>query len=423
MPSTTFRHGTESIMGRISDRLDEIGRTMARRYREEIVDYSTLDEEILYGDVVVISLDNLRALLANLERGEVLGERDLDDFREGAARRVHQGVPLESLLHAYRLWGQIVWQTILETAKTDRPEEREAALQMAGRVIAHIDLVSTTAAQAYLDEAQGVWTDREVVRRDLLEALISGKAGSERVRANAAALHIDLGDNYLVVLARRADPTHDDGHRQPLPAARTTLRRIVDTTKANLHPSSGSLLVGLRHEEIVALFPLEGAGEVDLIKNQASGLAAAVSPDGFAVGVGGWHSGSSGIATSYSEAKEAVEIALKRGIRGRPVAFDDVLLDHVLKSTSKSERLLADALIPLQEYDGSHSTELVATLKAYLETGFNLTKAAGTLCVHPNTVVYRLRRIKEITGRDPHKPNDLLLLCLGLRLLGLDRDT
>lgn len=422
MTLTASHQATQSIMRRIYDRLDGIGRKMAQRYREEIVDYATLDEETLYADVVVISLDNLRALLANLERGEIVGEQYLDEFREGAARRVHQGIPLDSLLHAYRLWGQIVWQTILETAHTDKPEEREAALQIAGRVIAHIDLVSTAAAQAYLDEAQGVWTDREVVRRDLLEALISGKAASERVRANAAALGVDLGDNYLVVLVRRADSTPDDGQRQPLPAARTTLRRIVDTTKATLHPSSESLLVGLRHEEIVALFPLEAVGEVDLIKNQASGLAAAVSPDGFAVGIGGWHPGPPGIATSYSEAKEAVEIALKHGVGGQPVAFDDVLLDHVLKSTTKSERLLADALVPLREYDDSHNTELVATLKAYLETSFNLTKTAETLCVHPNTIVYRLRRIKEITGRDPHKPNDLLLLCLGLKVLVLDRD-
>ncbi len=414
--------GTRAIMTRMSGRLDEIGRRMANRYREEILDYSTLDDEILYGDVAVISLDNLRALLANLERGEVLGEEELDDFREGAARRVHQGIPLESLLHAYRLWGQIVWQTILETAHTNLPEEREAALEMAGRVIAHIDLVSTAAAQAYLDEAQGIWTDREVIRRDLLEALISGKASSNRVRANAAALHIDLGDSYLVVLAGRADAGHEDTSERPPAALRPTMRSVVDTTKAHLHPSSGSLLVGLRHEEIIALFPIEGADEVELVQPQASALAMAVAPDGFAVGIGGWHSGAPGIAASYAEAKEALEIALESGTHGTPVAFNDVLLDHVLKSTSKSELLLDDGLVPLTEYDADHKAELVPTLRAYFESGFNLTKTAGILCVHPNTVVYRLKRIKEITARDPHNPNDLLLLCLGLKLLGLSPD-
>ncbi|CAN5481606.1 helix-turn-helix domain-containing protein [soil metagenome] len=414
--------GTHAIMTRISERLDDIGRRMANRYREEILDYSTLDDEILYGDVAVISLDNLRALMANLERGEILSEEELDDFREGAARRVHQGIPLESLLHAYRLWGQIVWQTILETANTNLPKEREAALEMAGQVIAHIDLVSTAAAQAYLDEAQGIWTDREVIRRDLLEALISGKASSNRVRANAAALHIDLGDDYLVLLAGRMDAGHEDASERQPAAARTTLRSVVDTTKVHLHPSSGSLLVGLRHEEIVALFPIDDAEEVELIRPQAAALSLAVSSDGFAVGIGGWHPGASGIAASYAEAKEALEIALESGVRDAPVAFNDVLLDHVLKSTPKSELLLEDGLIPLREYDAGHKSALVPTLRAYFDSGFNLTKTAGILCVHPNTVVYRLRRIKEITARDPHNPSDLLLLCLGLKMLGLSQE-
>ncbi|MGH2753842.1 MAG: PucR family transcriptional regulator, partial [Actinomycetota bacterium] len=90
---------------------------MVQRYRDEIVDYSTLDDEILYGDVAVISLDNLRALLSNLQRGDVIRPEELEEFRGGAARRVHQGVPLDSVLHAYRLWGQIVWQTILDAAR------------------------------------------------------------------------------------------------------------------------------------------------------------------------------------------------------------------------------------------------------------------------------------------------------------------
>ena len=41
---------------------------------------------------------------------------------------------------------------------------------------------------------------------------------------------------------------------------------------------------------------------------------------------------------------------------------------------------------------------------------------AAALHVHPNTVQYRLRRIKELTGRNPLDPEDLLLLHLGLKL-------
>lgn len=409
-----------TIVRRIYDRLDDVGRAMAKRYRGEIVDYATMNEEILYGDVIVVSLDNLKSLLENLERGELVTPEDLDDFREGAARRVHQGVPLESVLHAYRLWGEIVWQTILDAARPEDPQERDAALRIAGRVIAHINTVSTAVAQAYLDEAQGVWTDREVVRRDVLEALLAGKAASEEVRRQASSLHLELEENYLVVLARRHDGSSNHVSRPSFPE-RGAMRKVVDVAKSHLQPVSASLLVGVRHDEVVALFPLEGPDLLDVVKEQANAFAAAASNEGFSVGIGGWHPGPAGIATSYSEAKEALEIALKERISGRAVAFDEVLLDHILSSSPRTERLLADAMLPLYDYDTSHGTDLIPTLRAYIGSGFNLTRSAATLCVHANTVVYRLRRIKEISGRDPHDPDDLILLSLGLKSLTMSQ--
>jgi DNA-binding PucR family transcriptional regulator len=35
--------------------------------------------------------------------------------------------------------------------------------------------------------------------------------------------------------------------------------------------------------------------------------------------------------------------------------------------------------------------------------------------VHPNTVVYRLRRVHQLTGRDVHDPTDLLILFLSIK--------
>ena len=36
--------------------------------------------------------------------------------------------------------------------------------------------------------------------------------------------------------------------------------------------------------------------------------------------------------------------------------------------------------------------------------------------MHPNTVVYRLRRIRELTGYDPHTIDELIVLFLGMKL-------
>ena len=55
------------------------------------------------------------------------------------------------------------------------------------------------------------------------------------------------------------------------------------------------------------------------------------------------------------------------------------------------------------------------TLRAYIAASTNMTQSGRLLTVHPNTVVYRLRRIRELTGRDPHAMDDLQVLFLALR--------
>ena len=408
--------GISELVARMRSRMDELRDAIATRFRSEIADYSTLDEEVLYKDVVAISIQNLTVLLDNLETGGVPRADQLEDFRESGARRIRQGVSLESVLHAYRLWGEIVWQAFLDTASADEAAEREAALVIAGRVIEHLNVVSTVVAQGYLDEAQGVWGDREVVRRDVLSAVISGRGQSPAVREAAAALRLNLANSYLVILARRSGTSADDVRERPL-ASREAMWSAVESMKQHLKPWTSSLLVGLRHEEVVALYPIDHPRDLEATATQAGELAAAIGPEGFEVGVGGWHSDPAGVGTSYGEAQEALVIAGKTRVLGRPVIFEDVLLDHVLRSNPKSKRMLTETLTPLVEYDAEHNAQLVATLRAYMDAGFNITKSAGVLCVHPNTVVYRLRRIKELTGRDPHLTGDLLLLCLSLKLI------
>ena len=87
-----MRRGLEAISGRLSARVDEVADAMVARYRREIPEYSTLDDAIL-ADVRHISALNMHAVLAELDAGQ------LEEARAGAARRVHHGVSLESLLH------------------------------------------------------------------------------------------------------------------------------------------------------------------------------------------------------------------------------------------------------------------------------------------------------------------------------------
>src|SRR5207245_4620550 len=93
------------------------------------------------------------------------------------------------------------------------------------------------------------------------------------------------------------------------------------------------------------------------------------------------------------------------GRTGRRVAVtDERLVDY-------SRRHLG----PLMEHDRTKKGSLVSTLRAYLETG-EQQQAATRLRVHPNTLRYRLDRIREISGVDLEDPETRLNLAVALRV-------
>ena len=200
---------------------------------------------------------------------------------------------------------------------------------------------------------------------------------------------------------------------------RIALRRLVEAARAHLRPAEGSLLVGMRQGEVVALYPVGQPLGVEPLKQECDALARALADSDVHLGFSSWHAGMAEIAVGYAEARDAVEIATGSGIRGRAVAFNDVLIDHMVRSSPHGDRILDQTLRPLVEYDRERHGDLVKTLRVYLDSGFNLTRSAEALSVHPNTVVYRLKRVKDLSGRDPYDPDDLLLLLLGLKLTEL----
>jgi DNA-binding PucR family transcriptional regulator len=147
-------------------------------------------------------------------------------------------------------------------------------------------------------------------------------------------------------------------------------------------------------------------------------LAEALTAD-VNIGMSGYHRGRPAIGTGYAEARDAAAVASRLGIRGRPLGLDELLIDHMLQASAHAPRILAAMLRPLSDYDREHGSELLATLAAYISTHFNLTRSAESLTIHPNTVVYRLRRIRELSGRDPQNVDDLILLTLGLKARAL----
>jgi sugar diacid utilization regulator len=82
-------------------------------------------------------------------------------------------------------------------------------------------------------------------------------------------------------------------------------------------------------------------------------------------------------------------------------------------------RFAEDLLGPLGRYDRETQSDLVTTLRRYLECGGHIRATARALTVHENTVRYRLARIAEVSDVDPGDLRTLLDARFALQVLDL----
>ncbi len=122
------------------------------------------------------------------------------------------------------------------------------------------------------------------------------------------------------------------------------------------------------------------------------------------------------VQSAYRQAVFALGASPSAGIRYcRDLALP--FLVGVLQKEPVTRDLLHPALGMLENYDIESGTDLLETLRVYVEAGCNQSEAAHKLYVHLNTLKYRLKRIAELTGID-YKDRDVLFhIELSFRLM------
>lgn len=103
-----------------------------------------------------------------------------------------------------------------------------------------------------------------------------------------------------------------------------------------------------------------------------------------------------------SESLSALRLARSRGGVAGPEQL--VSLDALLEQLSAEQLapFVEQLLTPVVRADASGRGELVETLREFLASEGGLQATASKLYVHVNTVRHRLKRIEQLTGRDPY---------------------
>jgi DNA-binding PucR family transcriptional regulator len=126
------------------------------------------------------------------------------------------------------------------------------------------------------------------------------------------------------------------------------------------------------------------------------------------------------VPRSRAAAERALEVLAQGKLAARAVHIEDVrahaVLLELLGLAAQRPSLLQGKLESLVEHDLEHGTVYTETLRSYLDCWGDSAAAARRLCVHPNTLRYRLRRLVELSGLDLEDPDERLVTELQLRL-------
>jgi purine catabolism regulator len=120
-------------------------------------------------------------------------------------------------------------------------------------------------------------------------------------------------------------------------------------------------------------------------------------------------------ARTPSAASEALWALASATTDSPTMNYDDASPLPALQSQEEAHALVSRILGPLIDYDEANGTDLVTSLAAFLATQRSWQRCAEQLHVHRQTVIYRMRRVEQITGRRLSETEDISILWLALR--------
>lgn len=146
--------------------------------------------------------------------------------------------------------------------------------------------------------------------------------------------------------------------------------------------------------------------------------------DKISIGVGRNYSNTHDLWKGYREASRAVECQ-KRTHEKAITHYDDLGIFRILSYEElqpELQQFYKEILEPLVNYDRDKGTELIETLRKYFECAGNLKKMSEEMYTHYNTIIYRIQRIKEITGVDLENYEDRLNFQISLKILEMQEN-
>lgn len=381
MPRTLFRSRPD-LRTRVAAQLPQMLGTTVEQLTAEVPFYQRLSRDQLENDVTEVTRLNLQLFGRLLREGRAPEREELAALLSSARRRAEEQIPLPDVLAAYYSGFRTCWEeSVVIAAATDVEE----LVDIGSLVLRYLELVTTAVTEAYVETVTAMTGRDRAARDELLSRLVTGE--------DTPAMWHDAGlapwsERTLLDLRLRA-PRHE--HDVTITVESRRRARALRTALTDL----------TGHDVLDALTP---TGGLVVLRGRLS--AADVRRALGGVLRGRWYAGlahateSGRTADAVTAARDCAEVADRLSLRPGVHELADLLLEVQVTRPGPARSALQGLLAPLDD-----EPDLLETLAAHVAAGGRRSDAAQSLHVHPNTLDYRLRRVRELTGvtvTDPH---------------------
>jgi hypothetical protein len=308
--------------------------------------------------------------------------------------RAREGVPLASVMEAYRVGFRGLWDVAVNEITGRSDMNGESLRTFTTKIAAAQDIFTSAMAVAYREEQDRRLKGDESESEILIDSVLHGRLFEQwSVWEAADTLRLPSHGPYVVVAAE----VKAIG-QEALPGVEYKLRSLDVFSAWRLQPD---LQIGIVHvktdehlEKMLALVSRLATSRV-------------------------------GVSARYDDLRETAQ-ALRYArvtLRGRPdqgqhvMQFDGSIL--ATAAVSAPEVMIKLAIPTIECFAGLSNEErdvLFETFRVWLANDGSLRTAGELLFCHPNTVRYRLHRIEQRTGRLLARPRDVAELCLAFEV-------
>jgi hypothetical protein len=317
---------------------------------------------------------------------------------DGGAREIYvalgrgemrAGRSLDALLSAYRIGARLAWERFVAAGEAAGHEPR-TLYRLASAIFDYIDGISAESVEGFTEERAAAEGERQRRRRALARLLARDDVSGEEVHDLARLAAWTRPELIAALVVGDASGEEPDADRL---ASRM----------------GGGVIAAAEGTLAIAWVPdPQAPGRRAQLESGLDAVPAALGPT---VALGR-------APLSLARARAAHALVLDGVVdRGVLVVADEHLPALLLHGGDRSlaADLAAGALAPLDELRPGPRGRLRATLRAWLDHPGQVTRVAGELHVHPQTVRYRVAQLRELFGDRLEDPDARFELALALR--------